>query len=614
MKIIITLILSIAWWTVSAQNDTIYNPAKIGQVSRNQMVVKGLQIGANNSGDTSVINTNLAIPRGRGAGKILTSDAQGNATWQTGSGGATGATGATGAQGPTGPSGPSGAQGITGATGLAGATGAQGVTGAQGATGIQGPTGATGPSGDIGPTGDTGPTGPLNCLQWVQGSPADSGKFAALGPTSFFSDITNVQINIINTTGADLTQWLDALAANATHVRLVISDVASPQFFGIYEVNTGSQNLPFYQYAVTFISGSGQLQNSLAYCISYTIDGIDGATGATGPIGPTGTAGAGFDSTACYLKIKADTVEACSPLVLVATQTIIPNGNVGIGTNTPGNTLEVNGSIASFFFNGAIGSNFLNNATINGSVTGISTNATTSFLYDTIHYILNIAATLQTMSYDFDTARLLITKGGSITNKKEFSIEFNTDLFNVLDNGNVSVGVTPQTSIFEVNGINGTNFTVDDTTRNITVTADSGFEIISTIYGGDVTTIMMKRHFTGEEILTANSIPVDIGLPVSGTDYYYRVVSADYFLNFNTSAFTSTTLFIGATSTLSTTVSQLTSGNFLTGIASTSTNSTVSGSNNCLVNNDTISIMANADSILGDSNIDGYFTVQRIKR
>lgn len=80
----------------------------------------------------------------QGAGKILQSDANGNATWVAGGGGSTGATGATG---------------VTGATGATGITGVTGATGSNGATGATGSNGATGPTGTAGATGATGATG-----------------------------------------------------------------------------------------------------------------------------------------------------------------------------------------------------------------------------------------------------------------------------------------------------------------------------------------------------------------------------------------------------------------------------------------------------------------------
>lgn len=70
----------------------------------------------------------LIILKGKGNGKVLTSNANGVATWQTPSG-ATGPTGATGSTGVTGPTGPTGSTGATGPAGSTGATGATGATG-----------------------------------------------------------------------------------------------------------------------------------------------------------------------------------------------------------------------------------------------------------------------------------------------------------------------------------------------------------------------------------------------------------------------------------------------------------------------------------------------------
>jgi len=102
--------------------------------------------------DTTRINGKFRITDGtQAAGKVLTSDASGNATWQTPTGGGT--------TGPTGPTGPTGANGLDGATGP---TGAQGITGATGATGPTGANGSTGATGATGPTGATGADGAAN--------------------------------------------------------------------------------------------------------------------------------------------------------------------------------------------------------------------------------------------------------------------------------------------------------------------------------------------------------------------------------------------------------------------------------------------------------------------
>ncbi len=108
--------------------------------------------------------------------------------------GAAGATGATGPQGPTGsrgPSGPSGPQGAAGATGATGPQGPQGPTGSRGPSGPSGPqgtagatgaTGATGPQGPQGPTGSRGPSGPQGAAG-ATGATGPQGATGSRGPS-----------------------------------------------------------------------------------------------------------------------------------------------------------------------------------------------------------------------------------------------------------------------------------------------------------------------------------------------------------------------------------------------------------------------------------------------
>ena len=153
-----------------------------------------------------------------GSGKVLTSDADGVATWQdgiegpqgetgaTGPTGATGATGPQGIQGETGEQGPQGEQGETGPTGPTGATGATGATGPQGIQGIQGETGEQGPQGEQGETGPTGPTGATG-PQGIQGETGSTGPTGATGATGV-QGIQGIQ-GIQGETGADgaLNAW-----------------------------------------------------------------------------------------------------------------------------------------------------------------------------------------------------------------------------------------------------------------------------------------------------------------------------------------------------------------------------------------------------------------------
>ena len=112
----------------------------------------------------------------QGAGKILQSDANGNATWVTGGGGVTGPTGATGITGPTGATGVTGATGASGTDGITGATGPTGTVGATGPSGVDGTTGPTGLTGTTGPTGAAGTNG-------VTGPTGTAGATGVTGPT-----------------------------------------------------------------------------------------------------------------------------------------------------------------------------------------------------------------------------------------------------------------------------------------------------------------------------------------------------------------------------------------------------------------------------------------------
>lgn len=135
------------------------------------------------------VNGQIRI-RGGGpvAGEVLTTDANGNATWEPGVPGPTGATGATGPAGPTGPTGPAGPTG---------ATGAVGPTGATGATGATGPTGATGATGAVGPQG---PAGILPNGAAAGNTPYWNGAAWIVNNSNVFNNAANVGIGTITPT------------------------------------------------------------------------------------------------------------------------------------------------------------------------------------------------------------------------------------------------------------------------------------------------------------------------------------------------------------------------------------------------------------------------------
>ena len=145
-------------------NRTTYSPGETRLLL--QPEVGNVGIGTTNPGAKLSIAGNVQIYDGtQGSGKVLTSDSNGIASWQTAptNTGAKGDTGATGATGPQGP------------VGLTGAMGATGATGSQGPIGLTGPAGATGPKGDTGATGPAGSAKTVTCTVGSYISSIDSG-------------------------------------------------------------------------------------------------------------------------------------------------------------------------------------------------------------------------------------------------------------------------------------------------------------------------------------------------------------------------------------------------------------------------------------------------------
>ena len=109
--------------------------------SASSLVVVGGNVGVGTSTPATKLDVAGAVKitdGTEGAGKVLTSDATGNASWETL------------AAGPAGPAGADGSDGAVGATGPAGPTGPAGADGSDGAVGAIGPAGPTGPQGPAG--------------------------------------------------------------------------------------------------------------------------------------------------------------------------------------------------------------------------------------------------------------------------------------------------------------------------------------------------------------------------------------------------------------------------------------------------------------------------------
>ena len=301
-----------------------------------------------------------------------------------GAAGPTGAAGTPGNTGPTGPTGAAGTNGTTGPTGVGGgATGPTGLTGANGTPGSTGPTGPTGADGSAGPTGAgggaTGPTGPT-------GSPGTNGN---TGPTGAGGGATGV-------TGP--TGPTGAAGTNG---------------------NTGG----------TGPTGAGTIGPSG----SIGVTGPNGA-GITGPTGPTGTGGGGLGAGSAA---GNTTYWDGTQWVLTSSNIYNDGGNVGIGTNNPSGTLDVEGgnaatagsNITLAAQNGGAGNNSGGSIVLTpGTSTG---NAPSSFVR-----VTNLAGVGFRPVYA-DPSGNLYTISGSGSNRKLFSYTGGSQTWNVPNNVNL---------------------------------------------------------------------------------------------------------------------------------------------------------------------------------
>ncbi|MCP4252632.1 MAG: hypothetical protein GY775_04330 [Candidatus Scalindua sp.] len=196
--------------------------------------------------------------------------------------------------GLVGPQGPAGADGATGPQGQTGLTGADGATGSQGPMGLQGPVGSTGPAGADGVDGMNG----------VDGADGADGATGSAG-----ADGTDGATGLAGADGAD----------GATGPAGADGAVGA----------TGP-------------AGADGADGATGPAGADGIDGINGVDGADGATGSAGADGAdGTDGT--------DGVDCANlydhPWLQFGTDAYYNDGNVGIGTTSPGAKLEVNGEI-----------------------------------------------------------------------------------------------------------------------------------------------------------------------------------------------------------------------------------------------------------------------------
>ena len=141
--------------------------------------------------------------------------------------------------------------------------------------------------------------------------------------------------------------------------------------------------------------------------------------------------------------------------------------------------------------------------------------------------------------------------------------------------------------------------------------------ISNTYQGADTTRIpiirILKETLTAGQIHTAATTPITVNLPSSGSGYYWRVSAFDCKLSYGTTPFSSLYLFIGSSTGGTGT------GQFINQINNSTSNNFLNGSpnfvqtTNVIADNDTLIISADTDSVFGDSFIDCYITVEKVK-
>ena len=361
-------------------------------------------------------------------------------TGDTGPQGPKGDTGDTGAQGPQGIQGVKGDTGDTGPQGIQGVKGDTGDTGPQGIQGVKGETGDTGPQGIQGVKGDTGDTGQQG-PQGIQGVKGDTGDTGAQGPagadgdtfwTQSSDDIYYNSGNIgigTNSPGAKLEVFHKFSTATHTTLPVDSDNISSNETVGLFLSKQWYNNTSF-----KFGLAIGTLTNGKSYIQSISND----SNGRVLLLNPNsaGNVGINTDSPDYDLDVAGDINftgtlyqngsafsggSGGSSKWSGSTDIYYTSGDVGIGTSSPTQKLDVRGNMR--LGDGTTLEQDINIVSKNGNWQ-VGTNNSTNNDPDTNQF------------YIYDTAyRLTIQKG----------------------TGNMGIGITNPNCLLTINGGTGVN-------------------------------------------------------------------------------------------------------------------------------------------------------------
>jgi hypothetical protein len=193
---------------------------------------------------------------------------------------------------------------LTAGDAISGITGASGYSGFSGYSGIQGI-----PGGSSGIDGANSGRWYFNSIQQAYGFPS-STKF--ITDNTQISAAIKLSISIFDISVVDYTNWLTAMhdAANTGHVYIQITDTSDTSVFGIYSVNSATNEDTYFNLSLTYVVGTGLYTNMHTYSISWIAEGYIGASGYSGYSGNSTSGYSGYSGAITNIGTGYDTLGA----------------------------------------------------------------------------------------------------------------------------------------------------------------------------------------------------------------------------------------------------------------------------------------------------------------